>query len=80
MSREQLAAAGRKIEELHSHVCIQESMSAYDSSGFRRFGGLCSKCGQREALIAAGADSSSIITQLSRYNTSYRVGLSLSFV
>lgn len=67
MCREQLAASAHRVDELKSQLLIHESLSGFDGSGSRRFGGLCLRCGQREALVAGNSTlSASHIDQLAR--------------
>jgi len=64
--RDELATANRKIDEYKSKLVICESLSSYTADGDRKFGGVCLKCGQHEALLAAPYDQSGVIQALTR--------------
>lgn len=64
--REALHTAEQKVEELRSRVLIQDSLSAHETDGTRKYAGVCVKCGRREAVIAAQYDQSSTVQQLTQ--------------
>ncbi|XP_067942221.1 serologically defined colon cancer antigen 8 homolog [Watersipora subatra] len=63
-TKDALHAAEQRAEEMRSRLLIQECQSAYDESGNRKSVGVCFKCGQREAVIAAHSNQSATVDQL----------------